>query len=193
MENNWWQSNLNTIEDFNKFSKSLGDVNAPSRQVLRRFLSTISPKPETILECGCGLAIDHGWISDLDIKYSAIDFTPKLVELGKSSGIDIKQSNIEQIDYPDHNFDIVYCRHVLEHLSYYEAALTEMLRVAKNMVIVIFFINPSHDPDIIDYNNETKLYHNRYNIIKLQNFLKDYKLNYGLIQHSNESILFIQK
>lgn len=39
--------------------------------------------------------------------------------------------DITQIDYPDHSFDLIYCSHVLEHVSDDRKALGEFWRVLK--------------------------------------------------------------
>jgi ubiquinone/menaquinone biosynthesis C-methylase UbiE len=67
---------------------------------------------------------------------------------------------------------LVYARHILEHLDYYEKALTEMIRVSKRAVIHTFFRRPMDEPDLIEiYSKETQLYQNAYNKQKIENFL----------------------
>lgn len=76
------------------------------------------------------------------------------------TGVDVNQATLSAAEhaYPDanwvlcavqdlpfgtHEFSVVHCRHVLEHLPHYECAIREMSRVASQMMILCFFIPPA--------------------------------------------------
>jgi 2-polyprenyl-3-methyl-5-hydroxy-6-metoxy-1,4-benzoquinol methylase len=189
---NWWEDKIPEKKWEDTFRGWVGDENAASRLHLKKYLTEMKGQVNSILECGCAFSVDSGWIPKLGIKYSAIDFTQVFVDDCAGRGLDVAQSSIEDIKKADEEYDIVYCRHVLEHLSYYEKALKEMIRVAKKEVIVIFFI-PLQEVEQIIFNEEMKLNHNRYALDRLMNFLKDYKVEYKMIDGINESILHIYK
>lgn len=77
------------------------------------------------------------------------------------------------IPFEDAAFDIVYARHILEHLPYYEKALEELIRVARYEALVVFFIPATDVEDIIDFgiSDGHMVYHNRYNRAKLEKFV----------------------
>ena len=47
----------------------------------------------------------------------------------------------------DSSYDIVYARHLLEHLDSYQDAIKEMIRVAKKEVLIVFFSSPEKSFD----------------------------------------------
>jgi ubiquinone/menaquinone biosynthesis C-methylase UbiE len=90
----------------------------------------ISAGPESVLEIGVGSGILKTIISDyMKMSYKSLDLNKNLSPDFVCSVTDI------QID--DNSFDVVCCFQVLEHLPFdsFEAALSEMLRVAKKTVI----------------------------------------------------------
>ncbi len=50
---------------------------------------------------------------------------------GSSTGLKIVQGFAETLPYPDNEFDVVYCSHVLEHVTNEKKSLEEMKRVLK--------------------------------------------------------------
>ena len=122
-----------------------------------------------ILDCGAGLCAEYYGFGDYDIEYSAIDSSRKFVKRGQKEGINITECDINDIEFRDGKFDVCYCRHVLEHLEYYENALNEMIRVAKREVLVIFFLPPTMNDDrIVVIDN---LNHNVYDRGKMIDFI----------------------
>ena len=188
----WWENNLVQPENEKEFSKWLEDSDISSRTELFKIIETNEIK--NVLEIGPGIFIDHNMFFSKkeNISYKAIDITKKIVDNAKQIGIDCEQSSIENIVYPDSSFDLVYCRHVMEHLDYYTIALEEMIRVSNKYVCVIFWLLNEGD-DIIDYSEVLNLYHNRYSKIKLEEFLSDRNLSYEWINTNSDKILFITK
>ena len=176
----WWQRNLPDPQKMDSeksgvtFRHWIKDTNAESRKAFRNLIKQNAYK--SMLDCACGLCIEyHGLIkSAIDIKYSAIDITQKLVEYNLAKGIDIKQGSIEKIPHADNSFELCYGRHILEHLDQYQKALEEMIRVATHAVIITFF-KPPAETEIIDYMPDERLYHNVYNRSEMQNFINDNK------------------
>jgi ubiquinone/menaquinone biosynthesis C-methylase UbiE len=196
MSNNWWQEHMNDPKWIDIFKNDwVKDATAPSRVEFKKELIKMKDI-DTVLECGCAYSVDSEWIREIGKNYFAIDFTPLFVEDCQKRGLDVVLGNIENIPYEDDSFDLVYCRHVLEHLSYYEKAISEMLRVAKKKVGVIFFLPLDKEEHII-FNEEMKLHHNVYGLEKFIAFVKGlgvknfrYEVNVNL---GKESILFLEK
>ena len=61
-------------------------------------------------------------------------------------------------------------KEILEHLDYYENALSEMIRVAQKAVIVTFFRAPGPE-ETMDYLEEEQLYQNIYSQPKIDKFI----------------------
>lgn len=157
----WWEKNLDT--QMETFRSWIGSHKAESKVFCRRRVAAAGYR--SILDCGCGLCTEYdGYKSDgYAIDYKGLDVTPKLVQLARDRGIDVTQGYLEQIPLPDQCVDVVYIRHVLEHLPHHAAALREAVRVARKEVLVVFFRKPREGPDNINHNPASNLYHNGYN------------------------------
>jgi ubiquinone/menaquinone biosynthesis C-methylase UbiE len=167
----WWNNNVE--KRINDFKSWVCDFNHPAKVHCRKYVA--EQKYKSILDCGCGIATEYyGYKNDsYDIKYTGLDSCKFFVEKNLKDGITMIESELEN-DLPikQKTYDVVYCREVLEHLSYYEKTLSELIRVAKKEVIVGFFIKPTEDDDNISYWEEEDLYHNKYNLSKLESFIK---------------------
>ena len=186
----WWDERVSTIEQFRGWVRGIDD---PSRKYVRDYM--IGKKYKEVLDVAAGLCEDFdGFKRDSsDVKYSAIDFTDKFVEHNAKRGIDIVKSECSHLPFVDSSFDVVYLRHVVEHLSYYEETVNEMIRVAKKEVVVTFFLPTTQKREdeirIVD-----SLNHNFYSQPKFRKFLKSNEKvlsfhfeNFGI----DEEILFI--
>lgn len=105
---------------------------------------------------------------------------------------------IQNIPANDSSFDVTYSRHILEHLDSCEQALTELVRVAKKEVIIVFFINPiegESDEIVTGWADGYPIYHNRYSKTKIEKFLnllpKVKKIFWEDVPGTNESLLHI--
>jgi ubiquinone/menaquinone biosynthesis C-methylase UbiE len=72
---------------------------------------------------------------------------------------------LHKIDQPDKSFDVVYSRHVVDHMDSFESAMDEHKRVAKQLVIVILWVSLI-DADEHDIRNiigdDKKVYKNEF-------------------------------
>jgi len=196
----WWQQNLATNPAMlHTFEGWLGDENTPSRIAVRNHV--IHQKYTSILDAACGLCTEKiGYYKkQYKITYIGLDITNYLVELGKQHGIDCRLGSIEAIPLTDNSVDVTYARHILEHLPYYKIALNELVRVAKREAIIVFFLAPHAQVDVIDYNkyNGCWLYHNRYNKENIEAFLATNKsvgkFYWEAVSPSSELILHVIK
>jgi len=171
----WWEENLEKHVGIDIFADWLGTVDAPSRAAMRAHVK--KKNYSTMLDVPCGLGIDYMGLQkdNLPIQYTGLDITSKLVERGLKEGIPIVLGSIEKIPFEDNHFELCYARHILEHLDYYEHALSELIRTASKEVMVVFFIKPSskkEDRIIPSTDHGALLYHNKYNKPKLEKFLR---------------------
>lgn len=186
----WWSDNWET--QAGKFHDWLASSQEPSRSLIVQIVDGLhaanqlyddltddEKKPISVLECGVGCYIDYEryWAARQYVEYHGLDVTPQIVELGWSRGITVWEGSIEAIPCPDNAFDVVYCRHVLEHLPSWEDALLEMLKVARDRVIVAFFLlDLDAEADRIYYDTVPEVpatYHNVYSRANISRWLDD--------------------
>jgi SAM-dependent methyltransferase len=103
-------------------------------------LRSIRP-PRSVLEVGCG---DGAVLSELARRQvgetrAGIDISSSAIQLARlRSGIsEVSVFDGVHIDAGDSAYDLVICTHVLEHLADPAALLTEMERVARQLVIEV--------------------------------------------------------
>lgn len=90
--------------------------------------------------------------------YKGVDIIPKNIEWCKEQWpyIDFEVNpSIHKIDQPDKSWDVVYSRHVVDHMKSFEDAMDEHCRVAKKLVIVVLWYSfakgDEHEIKNIDY------------------------------------------
>lgn len=129
--------------------------------------------PLKVLEIGAGSLHEARLLfqgrTSKSVNYSVVDVARELIDKGREEFpmIDFIEGDINRMKLPDDTFDIVYCRHVIEHQPYYKRPIQEMLRVSKDLVIVNLF-RWSLREDIIQ---RKKYYSNSYSIKELLAFI----------------------
>ena len=100
----------------------------------------------TFLDYGCGSATTWEAINkelpDLRLEYLGMDIIPKNVEWCQENfpkGQFVVNPSIHKINQPDESYDVVYSRHVVDHMNSFEEAMDEHCRVAKKLVIVVLW------------------------------------------------------
>lgn len=172
------------------FKRWVKGKSAPTRKLVRDYIIS---KYKSVIDFGAGLCEDYfGFIeANSGVHYNAVDITDQFVEKAKKTGIHIFKESAEKTHFGDMVVDVAYCRHLLEHLEYYEKTLDEMIRVAKNEVIVTFFFPPKEIEDIRLNNG---LHHNTYNRKKIEDYLwKNTRVvDIEWMDFEEEAILFIK-
>lgn len=172
----WWEQCLGNSVSMQTFASWLGDANSPSRVAMRKHVRLRGYK--NLLDIPSGLCIDFFGLKQdkMAVRYTGVDVCQKLIKSAQSLGIQVIQGSIENIPSNASKFDIVYSRHILEHLPYYEKAVNELIRVAQKEVLIVFFIKLGA-ADIFNYSicDGHPLYHNHYNKQKFENFVKSNK------------------
>lgn len=67
------------------------------------------------------------------------DITEDLLDAAKKEGWikDFSVENAEKISFPDNSFDVVFCKEAYHHFPHPQIGLYEMLRIAKEIVILV--------------------------------------------------------
>lgn len=146
----WWDAfcEAGGLDDLQEW---LGGVDHPSRVRLRERVAEC--QYQSVLDCGAGLALDYIQMKNLAHKcvWKGIEPSREMrhaaqtVVRGQFDQIEkmpLRAGSIEDIPYEDSKFDLVYARHILEHLPKIEQPLNEMIRVARLEAIVVFFMRP---------------------------------------------------
>jgi SAM-dependent methyltransferase len=138
----WWDVRLKDKAAFNFFVKNLGEASSPSRVLAHELAREAGVT--SVLDVGCGPAIDR-W-DGTGIAWTGCDPSHLLGEFNAKRGVSIDHAPAHLLPYGPDAFDLVYSRHVWEHLPHYLPALKEACRVAKRAVMVTFFRPPgSHE------------------------------------------------
>jgi SAM-dependent methyltransferase len=129
---------------------------APDRRLVRyvlaqfvRWLPLGSGRPR-LLEIGPGSGIDLAALAEAgildDFDYRGVDVTPELVEYlrVRFPGLAFEVGDVLDLDETN-TADVVYARHVLEHVEDGERALRNLFRAAETLLVISWFIRPSWD------------------------------------------------
>lgn len=124
-----------------------GTRNPVARALMRGFLDAVGSlyggvRPRSVLEVGCGegkLALHlHALGHERGAPPERFEITD--VDLGRigalPEGIVAREASIYDLPYPDRSFDLVVCCEVLEHLERPDAGFDEVVRVAKDRVLL---------------------------------------------------------
>lgn len=167
----WWNKNAETrIDDLKSW---IGDFNKPDKIYCRTYVAGKGYK--TIIDCGCAISTESaGYKHDnYEIDYTGLDSCKYLVELNRANGIKMIEAELEaKLPIKDNAFEVVYCREVMEHLSYYETTINEFIRIGQKEIIISWFMKPHETGDEIHYWDGEDLYHNVYNREKLEHYIK---------------------
>ena len=145
----------------------LGGVDAASRVRIRERIAECHY--ESVLDCGAGLGTDAIGMGNLshECAYTGVEPSAamrgaalKVAEAYERDPFNIVEGDITALPFPDASFDLVYCRHVLEHLPSFETALSEMVRVARLETIAVFFMRPGAETYL--FRERDGLWQNRY-------------------------------
>jgi len=141
----------------------------------------------SFLDYGCGSATTYEAIrkhTTLQLSYMGVDIIPKNIEWCRERYPETEwevNPSIHKIDQPDDSWDVVYSRHVVDHMDSFEGGMDEHCRVAKDLVIVVlwrgFVVEGEHDiKNIIDQGKVYKdEYTNDYSRKKVMEYLANKK------------------
>lgn len=125
------------------------------------------------LDYGCGSAttyeamINNGYEPIYKGQYKGLDIIPKNIEWCKEQYPEAVweiNKTIHKIDEPDVSWDVVYSRHVVDHMNSFEEAMDEHCRVAKKLVIVVLWrpLGSGEEHEIKNITDQGKVYKDEY-------------------------------
>jgi SAM-dependent methyltransferase len=124
---------------------------APDRQLLRHLLRNWDAADPTMIEVGCGPGIEVEGLEAaglLDtVFYTGFDFTPELVDRCRERFPDVGFEVRDVLTLDEAPADVVWVRHLLEHVDDGELALRNLWAATGELLIVSWFIRPTWQPD----------------------------------------------
>jgi ubiquinone/menaquinone biosynthesis C-methylase UbiE len=95
--------------------------------------------------CGSGTTIDALQKIKRDVKYKGVDFIEKHINWlkGEYPDYEFAVEDARHLNEADQSWDIVWSRHVIDHLGDFEQAIDEQCRVAKRRVICVLWCDLS--------------------------------------------------
>lgn len=167
------------------------EIENKGRQKIREIIQELIKRKKgkvSVLDIGCGTGMDYESFKKYKLKvdYTGLDAVPAILNNAQRR---YRKGNfllgeIENLPFPNNSYDIVFTRHVLEHLPGYKKAISELFRVARHIIIIDFFITPTDKPDNIRMHyfripSEKfcwiKVYQNYYHKKKLLNYINLFK------------------
>jgi len=146
----------NALDGF-AFMEELGrGAEHPSRRHVLGWLQATygqPPRPFSFLDCGVLSAVTYGDLraSGLSYDYTGTDVSAAVVAdcRRRYPEGDWRQTSVTDLAVDDAAYDVVHCRHVLEHLPYYETAIRELARVTRRHLLICLFVPLSPRDEIL--------------------------------------------
>ena len=109
-------------------------IDIKDKNKVQKLLDIIPQDVETIIDVGCG----NGYITNELGKYYrvlGVDINESKLKFVETEKL---KSSCNQIDKPDHSFDLVFSSEMLEHLEddLYESTLAEFNRLSKKYILI---------------------------------------------------------
>lgn len=119
----------------------LSDTDHPERRVIRKMVKERQAKSVLDAACGPAVELDGYRRYGLDVSYVGMDVSRHMMDAAKQKygQVSLVRGKVEQLPFADESFDVVLLKHILEHLSHYEPAIREAVRVARDSVIINLF------------------------------------------------------
>ncbi len=127
-------------------------VATKAEENLTVFLKTNLDETKSILELGCGTALNLEKILTLNLKfkkYLGLDFSPDMLKIAKSkfedvSNVKFQQKDITYLEDIDEKFDIIICTWVLSHLPSPSQVINQAQKLLspQGRLFLIFFSKP---------------------------------------------------
>ena len=116
----------------------------PSRLKALELLQGMS----SVLDVGCGTGVMFELIRERrpDLDYLGVDVTPQFVAAARerfpADAGRFREGSLYELDRLPGAFDVVLCRHIVEHLPDYAPAVQHMYARARRKLIVVFYLPP---------------------------------------------------
>lgn len=145
--------NVGSAKWYNSFKKVWNQIVASRAEAqLELFLKNNLTEHKTILELGCGTALNLKKIVDLNLKfkrYKGLDFSYDMLKIAEVKfstlpHVIFQQKDITQLDDDGEKFDIILCTWVLSHLQNPAQVINQVQRLLSEhgKLFIIFFTVP---------------------------------------------------
>jgi len=102
-----------------------------TREMFRRVMEARPlPQGATVLDVGCGQGVGLEVFKAAGLKPTGVTLGAD-AEVCRAKGLDVVEMDLSFLDFEDGRFDMVWCRHALEHSVFPFFTLSEMHRVLK--------------------------------------------------------------
>lgn len=111
----------------------------PSTHPQYKWLTSFLQPNQRVLEVGYGTGHACDAICTLPITYRGYDLTTTFQSIcqARYHDADFRVANVLHLPEPTSSWDIVFARHLLEHIPDWKAALSEMVRVSAQSVAIL--------------------------------------------------------
>lgn len=122
----------------------------PSRFIAQDLINIVGGR---VLECGIGSGVDLEQMVvrgiTRNIIYTGLDPSPEIIKMmsHRFPAFNFREGTVEKLPFADKIFDVVYVRHVLEHLPGHQPALNELIRITKRLLIICLFIEMNNEAE----------------------------------------------
>jgi ubiquinone/menaquinone biosynthesis C-methylase UbiE len=90
-------------------------------------------EPERFLDVGCGMGeLAERVQKDLGAEVVAVDISPRMVELTRARGVDVRVADVQSLPFADGEFDCVAANWVLYHVPDLDLGVRELARVLRS-------------------------------------------------------------
>lgn len=136
--------------DFDYMAAPARASHASHDTVTKWLADTYQSSRFSLLDCGVLSAVTWNSLraAGSNVRYIGIDVSEPVIQDCRNRAPEATwlAANVTDLDFDDESFDVVYARHLLEGLPYYETAVREIFRVSRAFVIICFF-QPPADPE----------------------------------------------
>jgi ubiquinone/menaquinone biosynthesis C-methylase UbiE len=143
--NTWWDYQDPTYLSEHFLRDPVEGVGHPSRQYIRDWLRIHPGALLLDIPCGPGVEYEGFQREQVPVQYIGMDASDAMLTIcrRKYPDAEFRKGDICRIPLPDRSVDVVFCRHILEHLKDYRPAVREAVRVARDRVFFVLFRAPT--------------------------------------------------
>lgn len=133
-------------QDLDYMQREGRELHPSHRLVTDRLGQLYGDQAFSLLDLGVMSGVTYQKLTEagLAVDYTGIDISEPIVTdcRRRFASARWEQMNAMDLSFADRSFDVVNCRHLLEHLPHFETAVREMFRVARRQVVLCLWIVP---------------------------------------------------
>ncbi len=108
-------------------------ISALERLRLDRLMALLPKDVISVLEIGARHGVMTQRLAEICDQVTALDLKKPSFDI---DGVSTVEGDVQRLQFPDNSFDCVICTEVLEHVPRFEAGAKELVRVAKNYILL---------------------------------------------------------